>query len=137
MTCRSERSVHSAEQPADPKRCDRHGIGLGLDSPAKPLVKTGSGVARGICCLAVEILGSPCRLVELSLNLGSGVSGQAAYPLFNLAARVSCGAGYAVFIHGIDPSHHGRRGLLFAALCQPCNVSLETMFRRRCPCPVI
>jgi hypothetical protein len=48
-----ERPVHSAEQPADAKRYDRHGIGLGFDSPAKPLVKSGSGVACGICRLPV------------------------------------------------------------------------------------
>ncbi len=46
MTGRSERAVHSAQQPADPGRYHRHGIGLGLDSPAKPLVEAGSRVAR-------------------------------------------------------------------------------------------
>src|SRR6478672_3422849 len=100
MANRSERSVHSAEQPADPKRYYRHRIGLGFDSPAKPLVKSGGGVARGVSSLAVEVLGSPRRLVELSLNLRSGVPCQAAYTLLNLAADVSSCAGYAVFIHG-------------------------------------
>ena len=74
VAMRSERPVHSAEQPAHPKRHYRHSIGLGLDSPAKPLVKSDSGVASGVCCLAVQVLGGPRRLIELSLNLGSGVS---------------------------------------------------------------
>ena len=91
--------MHSAEQPADAKRYYRHRIGLGFDSPAKPLVKSGGGVARGVSSLAVEVPGSP-RLVELSLNLRSGVPCQAAYTLLNLAADVSSCAGYAVFIHG-------------------------------------
>ena len=134
MANRSERSVHSAEQPADPERYYRHRIGLGFDSPAKPLVKSGGGVARGVSRLAVEVLGSPRRLVELSLYLRSGVARQAAYTLFDLAADVSGCARYAVFIHGSDPSRHGRRGLLRAALCQPCNVSPQAMFRRLCKC---
>ena len=130
MANRSERPVHSAEQPADPERYYRHRIGLGFDSPAKPLVKSGGGVARGVSRLAVEVLGSPCRLVELSLYLRSGVPRQAAYTLFDLAADVSGCAGYSVFIHGSDPFRYGRRGLLRATLCQPCNVSPQAMFRR-------
>ena len=63
----SERPVHSAEQPADPKRYYRRRIGLGFDGPAKPLVKGSSGVARGVGSLAVEVLGCPRRLVELSM----------------------------------------------------------------------
>ena len=66
VAMRSERPVHSAEQPAHPKRHYRHSIGLGLDSPAKPLVKSDSGVASGVCCLAVQVLGGPRRLIELS-----------------------------------------------------------------------
>ena len=103
MTSRSERPVHSAEQPADPKRSDRHRIGLGFDGVSKPLVKSGSGVARGVCCLAIEVLGSARRLVELSLNLGFGVASQAAYTLFDLTADVSSRARYAVIIHSCDP----------------------------------
>src|SRR6476661_8815287 len=88
MANRSERPVHSAEQPADPKRYYRHRIGLGFDGPAKPLVKGSSGVARGVGSLAVEVLGSPRRLVELSLYLRSGVPRQTTYTLFDLAADV-------------------------------------------------
>ena len=106
---RSERPVHSAKQPADPKRYYRHSIGLGLDSSAKPFVKSDSGVASGVCCLAVQVLGGPRRLIELSPKLGTGVPCQAAYTLFNLAADISRCAGYAVFIHGSGPSRHGRR----------------------------
>ena len=95
--------MHSAKQPADPKRYYRHRIGLGLDSSAKPFVKSDSGVASGVCCLAVQVLGGPRRLIELSLNLGSGVPCQAAYTLFNLAADISRCAGYAVSIHGSGP----------------------------------
>src|SRR5580700_7726490 len=134
MANRSERSVHSAEQPADPKRYYRHRIGLGFDSLAKPLVKSGGGVARGVSRLAVEVLGSPCRVVELSLYLCFGVPHQAAYTFFDLAADVSGCAGYSVFIHGSDPFRYGRRGLLRATLCQPCNVSPPAMFRRLCKC---
>jgi hypothetical protein len=130
MTGRSERAVHSAEQPADPERYHRRRIGLGFDGPAKPLVKGSSSVARGVGSLAVEVLGSPRRLVELSLYLRSGVACQPSHALFDLAADVSGCARYAVFIHGSDPSCHGRRGLLRAALCQPCNVSPQAMFRR-------
>ena len=122
--------MHSADQPADAERDDRHRIGLGLDGPAKPLVKGGGGIARDVGGLAVEVLGGPGRLVELSLYLRSGVAGQAADALFDLAADISGCAGYAVFIHGSDPSRHGRRGLLRAVLCQPCNVSPQAMFRR-------
>ena len=64
MTMQSEGPVHSAEQPADPKRNDRRRIGLGFDGVSKPLVESGSGIARGVCCLAVEVLGSARRLVE-------------------------------------------------------------------------
>jgi hypothetical protein len=102
-----ERPVHSAEQPADPKRYYRRRIGLGFDGPAKPLVKGSSGVARGVGSLAVEVLGSPRRLIELSLYLRSGVACQASHALFDLAADVSGCARYAVFIHGTDPSRHG------------------------------
>jgi hypothetical protein len=111
MAGRSERPVHSAEQPPDPKRYDRHSIGLGLDRPAQPLVEGRSGVARSICCLAVEVLGSARRLVELSPYLCSGVPCQATYAFLDFAADVSGCAGYAVFIHGSDPSHRGRCGL--------------------------
>ena len=66
MTGRSERAVHSAEQPADPERYHRRRIGLSFDGPAKPLVKISSSIARGVGSLAVEVLGSARRLVELS-----------------------------------------------------------------------
>ena len=108
--------MHSAKKPADPKRYYRRRIGLGFDGPAKPLVKSGSGVARGVGSLAVEVLGSPRRLIELSPHLRSGVACQAAHALFDLAADVSRCAGYTVFIHGNDPSRNDRRGLLRAAL---------------------
>jgi hypothetical protein len=106
MANRSERPVHSAEQPADPKRHYRRRIGLGFDGPAKPLVKGSSGVARGVGSLPVEVLGSSRRLVELSLYLRSGVACQAAHSLFDLAAGVSGCPRYAVFIHGSDPFRH-------------------------------
>ena len=107
MANRSERPVHSAEQPADPKRYYRHRIGLGFDGPAKPFVKGSSGVARGVGSLAVEVLGGSRRLVELSLYLRSGVACQPSHALFDFAADVSGCARYAVFIHGSDPSRHG------------------------------
>src|SRR6476469_4995507 len=100
---RSKRPVHSAEQPADPERYYRHRIGLGFDSLAKPLVKSGGGVARGVSRLAIEVLGSARRLVELTLNLGFGIASQAAYTLFDLTADVSSRARYAVIIHSCDP----------------------------------
>ena len=100
---RSERPVHSAKQPADPKRSDRHRIGLGFNGVSKPLVKSDSGVARGVRCLAIEVLGSARRPVELTLNLGFGIASQAAYTLFDLTADVSSRARYAVIIHSCDP----------------------------------
>jgi hypothetical protein len=54
----SGRPVHSAEQPTDPKRNDRHRIGLGFYDSATPLVNGSSGVAR-VGSLPVEVLGSP------------------------------------------------------------------------------
>jgi hypothetical protein len=51
-----------------------------------------------------------------SLYLRSGVTRQAAYTLFDLAADVSGCAGYAVIIHGSDPFRYGRRGLPRATL---------------------
>ena len=108
--------MHSAKKPADPKRYYRRRTGLGFDGRAKPLVKSGTGVARGVRSLAVEVLGSPRSLVELSLHLRSSVPCQASHSLFDLAADVSGCAGYAVFVHGSGPSRRDRRGLPRAAL---------------------
>jgi hypothetical protein len=63
---KSERPVHSAEQPTDPKRNERHGTVLGFYDSAKPLVNGSSGVARGVGSLPVEVLAAPCRLIEIS-----------------------------------------------------------------------
>ena len=98
-----ERPVHSAEQPADPQRNYCHRVGLGLDSVSKPLVKSGSRVARRVRCLAVEVLGSARRLVEPSLNLRFWIASQPAHTLFDLTADVSSRARYAVFIHSCGP----------------------------------
>jgi hypothetical protein len=53
-------------------------------------------------CLAIEVLGSARRLVELTLNLVFGVASRAAYTLFDLTADVSSRARYAVIIHSCD-----------------------------------
>src|SRR4029077_13330273 len=117
-----------------PERYYRHRIGLGFDSPAKPLVKSGGGVARGVSRLAVEVLGSPCRLVELSLYLCLASPVRRPTPSSILPPTFLAVPDILSSSMGSDPFRYGRRGLLRATLCQPCNVSPPAMFRRLCKC---
>ena len=109
MANRSERPVHSAEQPADPERYYRHRIGPGFDSPAKPLVKWRRCRARRQPSgrRGPGLLPPPGRAFPVS-SLWRRLPGDPR-PLRSSADVSSC-AGYSVFIHGIDPSRYGRRG---------------------------
>jgi hypothetical protein len=77
-------------------------MGLGLDGAAQPFFKGDGGVPRHFGGPPVEILGSPGRLVELTLHLLFGIAGDAADAFLYRAADIAGGAGYTVFVHRVS-----------------------------------
>jgi hypothetical protein len=95
----SERSMESAEQPADAQRNKSGRIRLRLDGFAQQRIERLRRLPRFIGALAIQILSCPASLIENALCLGLCVSGYTAEPLLHFSSEIASRALDPIVIH--------------------------------------
>ena len=97
---RLERTVHSAQQPANSQGNERCRVRLGFDRFAQPRVQGRRRVSRCIRGLAIQILGLAANLIGDTFRLGFCISGHPTNAFLYFPAEITCRSFEPVFIHG-------------------------------------
>jgi hypothetical protein len=94
-----QRSMHSAEQPADSERGYDFRIRLRFNLVAEPCLYRACILPHYIGCLAKQVLSCPCGLIYGAFDFGFGIAGSLTNTLLNLAAEISRAAFKSVLVH--------------------------------------
>src|ERR1700756_3876468 len=98
-----QRSMHSAEQPANSQCNDGSRIRLGFDCVAQPCVERRCRLTSHVAGLSVKLLCSASRLVHCAFDPGFGIAGYASDALLNPATILPRSTFNLIFVHDKSP----------------------------------